>query len=80
VNEHLMTAVLYAAVFFETSSDAECDADSAVKQLEHIAYLVRQLSRAEQDEFRRHGYRLAGEHLDPADTDRVRAVVDALLG
>ncbi len=51
-----MSAILYAALFFETSIEEECDPDLAVKQLEGIAWSLRQLSSAEQDQFR-----------DPAD-------------
>jgi hypothetical protein len=45
-----MRAVLFAALFFETSSDNECDADLAMKQLEEIAAELNQLSRAEKEE------------------------------
>jgi hypothetical protein len=73
-----MTAVLYAAVFFETSGDEECDPDMAMRRLEQIAYFVRQLSPTEQEEFRRHGHRLSAEHSYPSVAGQVRAAVDAL--
>jgi hypothetical protein len=38
-----MHAVLYAALFFETSTDDECDPDLAVKQLEQVASSLAQL-------------------------------------
>jgi hypothetical protein len=74
-----MTAVIHAAVFFETSSDADCNPDVAVSQLEQLAHTVGQLSPAEREEFRRHGDRLAAEHPNPADGARVRETVDALI-
>jgi hypothetical protein len=79
VNEHLMAALLYAASFFETSTDDECDLDLAVKQLESIAHEVRQLSSAEQDEFRRFAYRLADSDPNPHVAADLRRVADGLL-
>jgi len=76
VNEHLVEAVLGAASFFEFSGDEDCDPDLAVKQLEAIADGLRQMSAAEQDEFRRFAYRSADAHPSGAD---LRQLVDALL-
>jgi hypothetical protein len=42
-NEQLMSRLLWAAVFFETCSDSECDPDIAVKQLEQMALHLYQL-------------------------------------
>ena len=44
-----MEAVLWAAVFFETSSNDECDPDLAVKQLEQMAHALAQLSPNERE-------------------------------
>jgi hypothetical protein len=68
-----MSALLYAALFFETSSEDECDPDLAVKQLEQIAAALRELTASEQDEFRSYAYHLATTHVNPAAGDNVRA-------
>jgi hypothetical protein len=78
VNEHLMAAVLYAAAFFDGSAEDECDSDLAVKQLEGIAYELRQLSAAEQEEFRRFAYRLADSDPNPHIAQDLRRVADGL--
>jgi hypothetical protein len=74
-----MRAVLWAAVFFEASSDDECDPDVAVKQLEQIAFELRQLSREEQLAFRDFARREA--QRDPSSEVRtlIGGVVDGLL-
>ena len=74
-----MAALLYAASFFETSSDDECDLDLAVKQLEAIADRIRELSASEQDEFRQFAYRLADSDPNPHIGADLRRVADALL-
>jgi hypothetical protein len=79
MNEHVMAALLYAAAFFETSTENECDLDLAVKQLEGIAYNLRQLSAAEQDEFRQFAYRLADSDPNPHVAADLRRVADGLL-
>jgi hypothetical protein len=79
MNEHLMAALLYAAVFFETSSEDECDPDLAVKQLEQIAYQLGQLVPAERDEFRRFAYRLADSDPSPHLAADLRRVADGLV-
>jgi hypothetical protein len=43
-----MRAVVEAAAFLELSPDEVVDADSAVKQLESMAYLLGQLSESDQ--------------------------------
>lgn len=43
-----MSAVLCSEMFFETSSDTECDPERAVKQLEHIAWNLGNMSPDEQ--------------------------------
>jgi hypothetical protein len=65
VNEHLMDAVLWAAVFFESSSDEECDPDLAVKQLEQMRFALTQLSADEREEFLAYA-RAVAEH-EPRD-------------
>jgi hypothetical protein len=80
VNENLMHAVLYAALFFETSSDDECDPDLAVKQLEQIAWSLRELSHEEQQRFRTFARQAAERHPDPETASEIRSLVDALLG
>jgi hypothetical protein len=79
VNEHLMRAVLYAALFFETSTEDECDLDLAVKQLEGIAAELEKLSDAEQDAFRR--FALSEAERDPLPEMRsaIHELVDGLL-
>jgi hypothetical protein len=62
VNEHLMHALLYAALFFGTSTEDVCDPDLAVKQLEAIAWSLRQMTTEDQECFRRYAYRQAREH------------------
>jgi hypothetical protein len=60
-----MEAVLDGAVFFETSSDEQCDPDLAVKQLELLAWSLRQLSAQEQEQFRAFADRTAASHPGP---------------
>ena len=79
VNEHLMEALLYAALFFGTSTDDECDPDLAVKQLEAISWSLQQMSPVEQETFRSYAYRAADEHPSPAVGDEIRTLVDGLL-
>jgi hypothetical protein len=79
LNEHLMHAVLYAALFFGTSDDDACDPDLAVKQLEQIAWSLQQLSRSEQEEFRRYGFDAAEQDPSPDIAREIRALVDGLL-
>ena len=74
-----MHAVLYAALFFETSSDDECDPDLAVKQLEHIAGSLRQLSHEEQERFRAFARQTAERHADTDAANEIGSLVDALL-
>ena len=78
MNEHLMASVLYAALFFETSTEDECDPDVAVKQLEAIAFRLRELTPAEQDDLRHFGYRLADDDASQFGRD-LRRLVDELL-
>lgn len=79
VNEHLMEAVLWAAVFFETSGDDECDPDLAVKQLEQMAHALRQLSPGEQEQFRAFVGRAAACDPRPEIATLIPRVVDGLL-
>ena len=80
VNEHLMHAVLYAALFFETSGDDECDPDHAVKQLEQIAWSLRQLSHEEQELFRTFAEREAATDADTIIAAQLRSLSASLLG
>jgi len=74
-----MNAILYAALFFETSTEEECDPDLAVKQLEGIAWSLRQLSSAEQDQFRDYARRVADADPALAVADEIRTLVEGLL-
>jgi hypothetical protein len=62
VNEHLMHALLYATLFLGTSTEDVCDRDLAVKQLEGIAWSLRQMTAEAQECFRYYAYRIAREH------------------
>jgi hypothetical protein len=79
VNEHLMEALLCAALFFETSTDEDCDPDLAVKRLEEISASLRQMSPAEQDQFRSYARRVADQHPSPPVAAEIRSLVDGLL-
>jgi hypothetical protein len=74
-----MHAVLFAALFFETSSEEECDLDMAVKQLEQIAWSLGQLSHEEQEQFRAFAHRTAESHSSPAIANEIVSLVDGLL-
>ncbi|HEX6699877.1 MAG TPA: hypothetical protein VF101_04025 [Gaiellaceae bacterium] len=79
MNEHLMHALLYAALFLETSTEDECDPDLAVKELEGIAWSLRQLSDVEQEEFRAFARHEAEGHPVRAVAAEIVALVDGLL-
>jgi hypothetical protein len=79
VNEQLMEALLHAALFFETSSDRECDPDLAVKQLEEISASLRQLARADQDQFRSFAERAAERQPSAVVAGEIRRLVEGLL-
>jgi hypothetical protein len=79
VNEHLMHAVLYAALFFETSSDKECDPDLAVKQLEQIAWSLQQLSAEDQERFRDFARRTAARRPSADEPNEILRLVEGLL-
>jgi hypothetical protein len=74
-----MHAVLYAALFLGTSDDDVCDPDLAVKELEGIAWSLRQLSPSEQEEFRRYAFDAAEQHPSPDVAREIRALVNGLL-
>ena len=74
-----MRALLYAALFFEDSSDDECDPDLAVKQLEHIAWCLSQLTPDEAEEFRAFALREAVRDPMPEMASRIRSVVEGLF-
>jgi hypothetical protein len=79
VNEHLMRALLYAALFFATCTDEECDPDLAVKQLESIAATLEGLTEAEQRELRSFANRLADEDPSAAVAAEIRRLIDGML-
>jgi hypothetical protein len=74
-----MSAVLWSAMFFETSSDGECDPDLAVRQLERIAWNLGQMSPAEQQAFRAFAERTAAAERDGELAAQIRALVVGLL-
>ena len=74
-----MSSVLWSAMFFETSSDAECDCDLAVKQLEHIAWHLRQMSPEEQRTFRAFAERAAAAEPSREVAAEILALVSGLL-
>ena len=47
MNKILMDALIEQLVFLEFSTDAELDPDTAVKQMENLAEVLRRLSGAE---------------------------------
>lgn len=69
----------YAALFFETSSDDECDPDLAVKQLEQIAWSLRPLSHDEQEQFRTFARQAAEQHSSTEVATEIVTLVEALL-
>lgn len=79
LSEHLMRSLLYAALFFETSGEEECDLDLAVKQLENIAAELEKLTPSEQEELRRFAHEEAERDPSPELSDEIRTLVDALL-
>ena len=74
-----MNALLYAALFFATCSDEDCDPDLAVKQLESIGWELNQLSRAEQEQFRAFARRAAESHPVREVAAEIVVLVDGLL-
>ena len=74
-----MHAVLYAALFFETSSEDDCNPDLAVKQLEQIAWSLRQLSPEDQDRFRSFASRAAARHANPEEANEIESLIKGLL-
>lgn len=79
VNEQLMRAVLYAALFFETCSEEQCDLDTAVKQLEGIAAELDGLTTANKAEFRAFVLSEAAAHPVPAVSKEIAELIDTLL-
>jgi hypothetical protein len=79
VNEHLMRALLYAALFFETCDDEQCDPDTAVKQLEGIAAELDGLTASDRVAFRAFARREAAAHPVPAVSEEITRFIDALL-
>jgi hypothetical protein len=78
VNEHLMRALLYAAVFFETSTEEQCDLDTAVKQLEGIHAELDGLTAAEKAEFRAFAHREASKEPAPHLRQAIGTFIDSL--
>jgi hypothetical protein len=79
LNEHLMHALLFAALFFSTNTEDVCDPDLAIKQLEGIAWSLGQMSAEDQECFRRYAYRVAREHPVVAVAGEIRELVEGLL-
>jgi hypothetical protein len=57
-----MRALLYAALFFATCSEEQCELDTAVKQLEGLTAELNKLSAADKAEFRAFMVREAAAH------------------
>jgi hypothetical protein len=57
-----MRALLYAALFFATCSEEQCELDTAVKQLEGLTAELNKLSAADKAEFRAFTVREAAAH------------------
>ena len=74
-----MHDVPFAALFFKTSGDDQCDPDLAVKQLEQIAWSLRQLTHDEQERFRAFSREAAERQSDTEIADGIRSLVDGLL-
>jgi hypothetical protein len=72
-----MRAVLYAALFFETSTEDECDLDLAVKQLEGIAAELEKLTPVERDAFRRFAMDEAERDPLPQVRTAIRELIDS---
>ena len=60
-----MRALLYAGLFLATCTEDECELDTAVKQLEGLAYHLDKLSAAEKAEFRAFMLHEAASHPIP---------------
>ena len=74
-----MHAVLYAALFFATCSEEECDPDLAVNQLEQLGWSLMQLSPDEQAQFRAFVERAAESDPRPTVAAQIRALADHLI-
>jgi hypothetical protein len=61
-----MRALLYAALFFATCSEEQCDLDTSVKELEGITDHLNRLSETEKAEFRAFMLREAAAHPVPS--------------
>jgi hypothetical protein len=61
-----MRALLYAALFFATCSEDQCDLDTSVKQLEGLTAHLNKLSEADKAEFRAFVLREAAAHPVPS--------------
>jgi peroxiredoxin len=72
-------AVLYAALFFETCSEEQCDLKTAVKQLEGIAAELDGLTTANKAEFRAFVLSEAAAHPVPAVSKEIAELIDTLL-
>jgi hypothetical protein len=71
--------VLWSAMFFETSSDSECDPNLAVKQLEQIAWNLGNMSPDEQKAFRAFAERTAAAERDGELAAHIRVLIAGLL-
>jgi hypothetical protein len=80
VNEHLMRALLYAGLFFATCTEEQCDLDTAVKQLEGLAYHLDRLTAAEKAEFRVFMLREAAAHPIPRVAAEISQFAEETFG
>lgn len=74
-----MRALLYTALFLGTCTDDVCDPDLAVKELESVTWSLEQMTRDDQECFRRFAYREAEAHSVASVADEIRQLVDGLL-
>ena len=79
MNERLMSSVLWSAMFFETSSESQCDPVLAVKQLEQIAWNLGHMSPAERQAFRAFAEQTAAAEHDSEVAAKIRKLIAGLL-
>jgi len=80
MNEHLMRALLYAGLFFATCTEEQCDLDTAVKELEGLAYHLDRLSAAEKADFRAFMLREAAAHPIPRVAAEISQFAEQTFG
>jgi hypothetical protein len=80
VNEHLMRALLYAALLFATCTEEQCELDTAVKELEGLTAELNKLSTADKAEFRAFMVREAAAHPRAAVAAEISQFAEATFG